>query len=178
MSFSIYAAGTRGYRFRRQNQPDEDMFQAASVISAVQGMEPTAGGVAGAAIELGRDQVGLGTPNAMDAARILGRTVFVNGVVETVDMLCARNGDRPGWIYVSCSQSHLLWPATTAHTNYGLDFRGDGVGRDFVRHLVPVLTATGFNHYGSFRALYLALNGYDAVLQDSDLVMITINLSQ
>lgn len=178
MSFSIYAAGTRGYRYRRQGQPDEDMFQAAAVLSAMQGMEPTAGGAVGAGIDIARERVGISTPNAGDGARSLARAVFVNGVVETVDLLCAKNGDRPGWIYVSCSQSHLLWPDTTSHMNYGLDFRGDGAGRDFVRHLVPVLAATGFNHYGSFRAIYQALNGYDALLRDSDLVMITINLSQ
>lgn len=177
MSFSIYASGTRGYRFRRQGQPDEGMFQAAAVLSAIQGREPTVGNAVGAGFELAREAAGY-NPGANDAARILARTVFVNGVSDTVDMLCAKNADRPGWIYLSCNQSHLLWPDTTAQTNYPLDHRGEGPGRDFVRTIVPVLTATGFNHYGSFRAIYLALTGYDGVLQDSDLVMITINLSQ
>ena len=45
MSFRIFASGTNGFRYSRDGNPDEDIFQAAAVMSAITASGPSAEGV-------------------------------------------------------------------------------------------------------------------------------------
>jgi hypothetical protein len=154
MSFRIFASGTRGFRESRDNNPDEDIFQAAAVISAINSSGPTVGGV----VDGVRDYQG--GSDVLDQARSLARASFAYQLRSAVDSLAMCQGAANGWISVYAVRRHLLWPDTNSHTCYRFA-PGEDPGSEFIRMILPGLTSTGFNHYGSFRAMALMIARYN-----------------
>jgi hypothetical protein len=171
MTFRIHAAGTRGYRYTRDNCPDEGIFQAAEIITALQGLEPNVGSV----VETAADQV---TPSVsvLDGVRAMGRMEMLQLLKDSVGYLAICDGASDGWIAVAPSQSHTLWPDTTSFARYEF-YPGDDPGSEFVQRIIPALTATDLNDMGVFRYMAIALGGYSNVLNEHGRPRILIQLS-
>jgi hypothetical protein len=172
MSFRVHAAGTRGFRWSRDNNPDDDIFQAASVIAALNATRPSAGGV----IE-GVGEYANPAPNIVDAAAAVASLTFTARLRQSVDELCAINARRPGWIAVTPRSTSILWADSVSHVRYDLG-NEDSDGAGFIRSILPALSATGFNHYGSFRVLMQAVDRYKDSLGSSEIAMLLVEMTR
>lgn len=172
MSFNIFAAGVRGFQYTRENCPDDDIFEAASVMSALRAGGPTLQG-AGEAVA---DYVVPSEGSAiLDGVQAVAQLTFLHTLCGAVDQLAACSGARNGWISVAPREGHALWPDTNRFARY--DFRpGDDPGREFVARILPALEATGMANYGVLRAMSLALSGYRSHIGSSGTPMIQIEL--
>lgn len=172
MSFRIHAAGSDGYRYTRDNNPDEDIFEAASVISALNASGPSVGG----AVEGVADYVSPSV-SVTDGARSVASATFIHMLRDSVDMLATCGGASQGWISVSPRLTHTLWPDTSDFARYEF-YPGDSPGSEFIRMILPALGTTDFNHYGTFRALSIVLSDYYHHLNGNGTPTILIHLSQ
>ena len=171
MSFRIYAAGTRGFRYSRDGCPDEDIFQAAAVISAINSSGPSVGGV----IDGIRDYQG--GSDVLDQTRSLGRAAFAYLLQSAVDSLALCPGAAQGWISVYSVNTHIFWPDTNHHMTFRFD-SSDSPGADFVRSIVPGLVTTDFNNYGTFRAMALAVSRYNTHIGMEGVPILRLELSR
>ena len=170
MSFRMFASGTRGFRYTRDDNPDEDIFQAAAVISAINSSGPTVGGV----VDGVRDYQG--GSDVLDQTRSLARASFAYQLRNAVDSLAMCPGAANGWISVYTVRTHVLWPDTNAHSCYRFD-PGDNPGAEFIRTILPGLSSTGFNHYGAFRAMALTIARYNEHINGEGTPILRLELS-
>jgi len=172
MAFRIHAAGSNGFRYERDNNPDNDIFEAASVISTLISLEPSVSGAVG----LAADQI---TPSVStsDVVRAGANITFITMLRDAVDMLATNRRAHGGWISVAPRQTHTLWPDTSGFVRF--DFYSDesSAGSEFIRAILPQLVATELNNYGVFRALALAITRYHTHIGDSATPMLLIHLS-
>lgn len=174
MSFRIHAAGTDGFRYTRDNNPDEDVFQAAEVIATLLSLEPSVEGAVGIAADQVTPSVG-----AADIVRVGANIEFIHNLRGAVDMLATHSGaTRNGWISVAPRQTNLLFPDTTDFTRFEFYQDDTSPGSEFIRQILPVLRTTDFNNYGVFRALGNALWRYEAHIDRAGSPMILIQLSK
>ena len=90
MSFDIFAAGSRNFHFTRDNNPDNDIFEAADVASALHSTSPSATGVLEGAIEYG-------SPSPYFAGLSAIATIeFLHMLKNAVDFLAMRPGASSG----------------------------------------------------------------------------------
>jgi hypothetical protein len=172
MSFRIHAAGTRGFRYTRDNCIDEGDIESAQVIATMQSIEPSVGSL----VEVAADQV---TPSVSvtDGATAVGRMTLTGLLRNAVDSLGLYAQARDGWIAVSARQVNTLWADTSSFARYEF-FPGDSPGAEFIRNIMPALTAADLNDMGVFRAMARALDLYDVHLNGSGRPRILIQLSK
>lgn len=155
MSFRIHAAGSNGFRYERDNCPDEDMFDAAAVISALNASGPSAGGAVEGAADYFQPSVGL-----LDGVSSVATTTMTDLLRSTVNFLAMNRNTSRGWISVSSRESSLVWADSTGFARYEFN-SDDDPGVEFIRTILPSLRESGFNHYGTFRALSMAITTFD-----------------
>lgn len=172
MGFRIHAAGSNGFRYTRDDQPDGDIFQAAAIMTALQGLQPSVSSGVQTTIDYYQPNAG-----EADAARVVAGITFLQLLSDAVDMLGTCAGAGEGWISVSPRQSHTLWPDTSAFARYEF-FPGDSPGAEFIQRITPILVSTNMNNYGVLRAMSNALSLYWGHIDISDRPMIQIQLSK
>lgn len=169
MSFRVFAAGVPNFHFERDNNPDDDIFEAAEVLNAIRASGPSIEGAASGVAEYV-------TPNSyLGAVNALARMEFLHLLKMSVDMLALRPKARQGWIAVAPRESHLLWPDTADFAKYSFS-PGSDPGTEFFKKIKGPLKNTGMNNYGVLRMLALVLSMYNNHINDSDPVMIQIQL--
>lgn len=170
MSFRIFASGTNGFRYSRDGNPDEDIFQAAAVMSAITASGPSAEGVYDGIQDY------RGGSDVLDQTRSMAMASFTYQLRSSVDSLATCSGAANGWISVYTVQTHWVWPDTNSHSCFRFE-NSDNPGADFIRTILPGLNSTGFNHYGAFRAMALAIARYDDRLGGSGTPILRLALS-
>ncbi|MBK7707425.1 MAG: hypothetical protein IPN69_17980 [Acidobacteria bacterium] len=172
MSFNIFAAGSRGFQYTRENYPDDDVFEAASILSALRSGGPTALGVAEGVADYVVPSEGSAI---LDGVQAVAQITFLHTLCGAVDQLAMCSGANRGWISVAPRQTHALWPDTNRFARY--DFSpGREPGAEFMRCILPILEATGMANYGVLMAMSLALSGYRSHIGSSGTPMIQIEL--
>src|SRR3954467_8388938 len=84
MSFRIFAMGTGGFRFLRENVPDSSGFTAAQVLQSIQSNNPNVNG----AVEVGTQSASaILVPGAVNAAERVGSITHGWGVDREVRLL-------------------------------------------------------------------------------------------
>ncbi len=172
MSFRIYVSGSNGFRYERDDRPDEDVFEAASIISALNASGPSVGGAVEGVADYVTPSVGV-----LDGLAAAASTSMMHLLRTTVDLLAAERNVRGGWISVSLQRSNLLTPDSSDFAKF--DFYPDEAdpGGEFIRTIVRPLSSTGFNHYGTFRAMALAISAYSQHHPSSGPPMLLMQLS-
>ncbi len=171
MSFNVFAAGVPNFNYERSNCPDEDIFEAATVASALRSFNPSAAGVASAAGEYVTPNSTLGAINALATLQ------FLRLMKMSVDFLALRPRARNGWISVAPRVSHIIWPDTVGFAKFEFRHSSDP-GTDFFNTIKDALVETDMNNYGVLRIIALVLSRYNDHISNSDHVMIQIQLSK
>ncbi len=188
MSFRVFAAGSIGFHFAKDNNPDMEIFEAAVVASAlVEGSDPSGKIVehvgAGAAAAVA---VGQGVADALlhpvsdhavyhEALAAHATAEFLHCLDDTVTLLAACSGANDGCISVYSCQSHLLWPDTVGFASYCFS-PGDYAGREFFQAIKSSLEKTDMNNYGVLRILSIVLAKYYEHIGESGTPWINIQL--
>jgi len=173
MSFTLHAAGTGGFRMQRANNADDDVFQAGEVLSAVMSSGPSLGGVARGVADYANP-----VDDPTDVMRNASRFHTTNMLRNEVTYLANRGGSGGGnaWIAVTTICPRLWpWPDSTTFVNWRMEPEDDA-GSRFIRALVPSLETTGFNHFGTFLALYRVVSAYGDHIPDNHVPMLNITL--
>jgi hypothetical protein len=172
MSFSIHAAGSNGFRFSRDNREDEDIFQAAAIMSALQSAEPNVS----SAVEGVADYV---TPNVgpLDAVQAAAGIQLGQLLADAVNFLVLETHTSLGWISVHARHTHVLWPTASGFARVEL-VSGDDNGFLFMRTILPALNEAGMNNYGVFRAMAEAVGSYNEFLNGRGPATLLIQLSK
>ena len=71
----------------------------------------------------------------------------------------AEGPEGDGWISLSCSESHVLWPDTKSFARYNFS-PGDDPGAEFMKAIGPGLKATSMDNWGVLAALSIVLAKY------------------
>lgn len=162
MSFKINANGTKGFHYARAENPDENLFTAADIISAMGSVSgPNLKGLDGGVADYFSPSIDGTTRDAISSYAKLG---FTYALTTAVNRLAAFRFAARGSIGVSVTRSKLLGDKME-FARYTFT-PGIQPGLEFVRTIAPTLETTGLNHYGSLRALTDILNKYYAFLDD------------
>jgi len=156
MSFNIFAAGTRGFNYTRNNCADGDLFEAAAVMNALRAAGPSPVGVAEGVMDYT-------LPSAESQARTGIQahlhTAFLAHLRQAVELLAmCPQASHGGWIAVSASRQRMagLWPAATGFARY--DFRPNiDPALEFMTLVLPVLASARMNNWGVLREIDIAL---------------------
>ncbi len=172
MSFRTHAAGSSGFRYERDNCPDEDVFEAAAVISALNASGPSVGG----AVEGAADYV-LPSVGVLDGVSSVASTEMIHLLRSTVSFLAMNRNTNRGWISVSTRAASAVWADSTGFATYYFLNDADP-GGEFIRTILPSMRESGFENYGTFRALAMAITAYDAHRPSSGPPTLLIQLSK
>jgi hypothetical protein len=149
MSFNVFASGSGGFILKKNDFIDGDTFVPMKVVSTLMGMSPTGLGAVGAIISHK-------TPGITDLMEAVATREFLHNLNNAVSFLAMCSGASDGWISVSCTKSHLLWPDTKSFAKYSFS-PGDNPGAEFVRTIAPGLKETGMDNWGVLAALSIVL---------------------
>ncbi|MEP6849920.1 MAG: hypothetical protein ABI999_13770 [Acidobacteriota bacterium] len=162
MSFKINANGTKGFHYARAENPDENLFITADIISAMGSVSgPNLKGLGGGGADYVLPSIDGTTRDAISSYAKLG---FTYALTTAVNRLAAFRSAAQGSIAVSATQSKLLGDKM-GFARYAFS-PGIQPGLEFVQIIAPTLETTGLNHYGSLRALTDILNKYYDFLDD------------
>ena len=171
MSFRIYVSGSNGFRYERDNCPDDDVFEAAAVISALNASGPSAGGAVEGAADYLTPSVGV-----LDGVESIARRTMTE-LQDTGHPFSGGRSNSNGWISVSANQDALIGPGPTGFARY--EFYNDAdPGGEFIRTILPALNSSGFNNYGVFRAIALAVSSFSQHRPSSGPPMMLIQMSK
>ncbi len=174
MSFSIFAAGTRGrgrrvFNYSKDNCLDSGDFDSPAVLSMIPS-SPTAAGV----IE---NMVGSPDSHIDGAVRAgisrIAEMQFVHMIVTGVTLL-AMNA-RGGIITVSCRESNMFWVDTSSYAAYHIS--RSNPGRGFLREILPGLKSTDLNNFGVLGQIAIVISQYDSALPNSVRPHLNIQIS-
>jgi len=96
---------------------------------------------------------------------------------SSVDMLGTCSGASRGWISVAPREESVVWADTSSFARYEF-YPGSSPGSEFIMMILPALTATGFNNYGAFRSMALALSDYYSHIGGSGRPIIQLQLTR
>jgi hypothetical protein len=167
MSFNIFAAGTEGFNYSRNNCADGGLFEAAAVMNALRAAGPTPVGVAEGVVDYYGPSVESEARSGIQAGL---RMVFAQRLGQAVVMLAQCSGARQGWIAVSARKS-----ATHRYARYNFMPNIDP-GLEFMQSIMPALTATDMNNYGVLREMEIALMRYRNLIGAAARPMIQVEL--
>jgi hypothetical protein len=170
MSFNIFASGSKKFHYKKDGFIDSDTFEPMKIVSTLMNMEPTATGVAGAVIEHK-------TPGITDVMGALATLEFLHNLNNAVSFLAMNSNASDGWISVSSTNAHLLWPDTKAFAKYNFQ-PGDSPGAEFIKLIGPGLKDTDMNNWGVLAGLSIVLAKYSNHISDDDTPMINISLDR
>ncbi len=166
MSFNIFVAGAGHFHYRRQGCIDGSDFEPMKIVSTLMTMEPTVVGAANAYIEHR-------TPGITDLMETMATMEFLHLLNDSVSFLAMCSGVSDGWIAVSCSESHMLWPDTRSFARYNFS-PGDNPGAEFMRVIGRGLRETSMNHWGVLREMSMVMSRYRDHIGDNGTPMLNI----
>ncbi len=171
MSFKIFASGSADFHYVRDNNPDDDVFETASIISALQSSGPSVGG----AIQGAADYV---IPNPyMTGVQAMARNEFLHLLQNAVSFLAMHPNSSNGWISGSFVEEHLLWGNTGGVARY--DFSpGDNPGLEFFQRMKKSMEDSDMNNYGVLRVLALVIARFERHIGPDDSVMLNLQLTK
>jgi hypothetical protein len=158
MSFNIFAAGSGDFHYTKKGFIDADTFEPMKIVSALMKMEPTGLGAANA-------YIGYKTPGITNLMSSLATMEFLHNLNNAVSFLAMCTGASDGWISVSTTQTHLLWPDSRGFAQYNFQ-PGDNPGAEFIKRIGPSLKDTDMNNWG-------VLAGCRSCLQNSPITSVT-----
>ncbi len=162
MSFNANASGTRGFRFSSHNNPDENIFTAADIISAVSSVSgPNLKGIGEGVADYTLPSIDDTTRSAINSFARIG---FLSALVTAVSRLATIRFGSQGSIGISAHRSKLLGE-NIEFARYSFS-PGIQPGIEFVQATFPALDETGLNHYGTLRVLAQILNKYYDFIDD------------
>lgn len=175
MSFNIYVSGNPN-RFTHEMNGlfDDDVFQAASIISAMRSSGPSLGGMAQAGANYIVPSTGGGVRQAY---RLMARMVFLRQLGTSLALLAARPGSRNGWIGVSASNTST-WPDSFGSARYNFSPRVNP-GLEFTERIIPALEAAEMNNFGVLREFGIVFSLFNSHIgRNSGTIMLNIQLSK
>lgn len=170
MSFSIFAAGTNKFHFKDPKCFDDKDIDMVDLISKFQTMEPSLMGAGATAVDIVQPSKGI-----MDLMQTMATMEFLHFLSNSVCFLAMKGGSSNGWISVSATESHLLWPDTGGNGTYKFD-PGDSPGTEFIKKIGPALKAADMANWGVLRMLAIVLGKFSNHIDDSSTPMINISL--
>lgn len=177
MSFRIHAAGSNNFRYTRDNCVDDDIFDAAELLSALQDLEQSPGRLVptvGTAISAG---VGYFLPSATNnVVRAVAQLESLH-TLQTAFASLAVAANR-GFIDTFARQTRRL-----RIEDVFVSARYNFVGEDypttrFMRTILPILRQTEMNNFGVLLQLSRVLSLYSDHIGDSNNPMLLVNLSK
>jgi hypothetical protein len=176
MAFRIFAAGVTSSRttfnYERSRCPDDDVFSAADVASALRASGP---GVRGAAEGVADYVVPSDTGAYRAGVQSIAKITFAQLLDTAVGLLAAKSGASEGWISVAPRLDRLLLPNVSRIARYSFS-PGDNPGAEFIRTISPALRDTDMHNWGTLRQLAEALGRYELTLDGHGTPMIQIQL--
>lgn len=170
MGFDVFAAGSGKFHYKKKGFVDADTFEPMKIVSALMNMSPSALGAADA-------YIGYKTPGITDLMGTMATMEFLHNLNNAVSFLAMCSGASDGWISVSTTQSHLLWPDTKSFGKYNFQ-PGDSPGAEFMKIIGPGLKETDMNNWGVLAALSLVLAKYSNHIGDDATPIINISLDK
>jgi hypothetical protein len=152
VSFNVFASGSGNFHYQKDNFIDGGDFVPIKVVSALMTMEPSASGAVST-------YIGYKQPGITDLMETMATMEFLHTLNDAVCFLVMCSGASDGWISVSCSESHLLWPDTKSFAKYGFS-PGDDPGAEFIKVIAPGLKQTSMDNWGVLAALSIVLAKY------------------
>src|SRR5262249_42703449 len=117
------------------------------------------------------------TPGITDLVEAVATREFLHSLNNAVSYLAMCSGASSGWISVSCTKTHLLWPDTKSIAKYSFS-PGDNPGAELVKTISAGLKATDMDNWGVLAALSIALAKYANQLGDDATPAINISLTR
>lgn len=170
MSFNVFAAGSKNFHYKKDGFIDGGDFVPMKVVSILMTMEPSALGATNAAISYA-------TPGITNLVEKMATMEFLHNLNNAVSFLAMCSGASDGWISLSCTETHLLWPDTKSFACYNF-WPGDNPGAEFVRLIGPGLKQTSMDNWGVLAALSLVLAKYSNHIGSDDRPIINISLDR
>jgi hypothetical protein len=170
MSFNVFAAGSGHFHYQKDDFIDGSDFVPMKVVSTLMTMDPNPLGAANAAI-------GYKTPGITDLMETMATMEFLHTLNDAVSFLAMCSGASDGWISLSCTKTHVLWPDTKSFARYNFQ-PGDDPGAEFMKIIGAGLKETSMNNWGVLAALSIVLAKYSASIGDDARPMINIMLDR
>ncbi len=174
MSFNIFASGNalgQPFHYERDDCIDGDDFNIVELISTLQGLTPSAAGVAGAAIE---HNLPGDAPEGMGVVAFLE---FLHTLKNIVDCLAMCDDASNGRITVFTKQKHFFSADDLGYGRYYF-YPGNDPGTEFIKAIGRSLEATDMNNWGVLRALVIVLTLYSNAVGQSGKPDIMIQLEK
>lgn len=177
MGFNIFAAGTSGFNYSRDNCADGDLFEAAAVMNAMREAGPDTMGVVQGVQEYAAPSADDGFRTAIQSNLGLAMRAHLGDGV-TLLASCGR-ASQGGWISVAAERSRALGvlPPATAVARYGF-FPNVHPASEFMAQVTPALTATSLNNWGVMLEIDRALRLYYSHIHGRGQPMIQIQLTK
>jgi hypothetical protein len=171
MGFTIFAAGSKKFHFKREGCIDDSDIDMVDLISKFQTMEPTWMGAGATAVDIVQPSKGI-----IDLMQTMATMEFLHNLSNAVSFLAMKSGSSDGWIFVSATQSHLLWPDSGGNAKYKFD-PGISPGTEFIKKIAPALKEADMANWGVLRMLGIVLAKFSHHIDDSTSPIINIQLS-
>ncbi len=170
MSFNVFAAGSPKFHYKKEGFIEGSDFEPMKIVSTLMTMEPNGWGAAGAGIDIA-------TPGVTDLMDSMATMEFLHTLNDAVCFLAMCSGSSDGWISLSTTKSHVLWPDTKGFARYNFT-PGDNPGAEFIKLIGPALKDTDLNNWGALAALTLVLSKYSNSIGDDARPIINISLDK
>lgn len=158
MSFKILATGSGNFHYREQEVVEQEDFELITAIHDMRAVKPETTELIKTAVEKILPSAPA-PPSAIDAAGILGVTIFASLLAEVMDLLATR-GTSEKSVSVGTREASLLWADTVGFRKYGFT-PGTEPGIEFLRAVYPILEKTNLNNWSVLRMLAIILSKYD-----------------
>lgn len=170
MSFNVFASGSGNFHYKKNGFIEGNDLDAIKIVSTLMTMSPSALGATDA-------YIGHKTPGITDLMGSIATIAFLEQLNNAVSFLAMCSGSSSGWIAVSCTETHLLWPDTKTFACYRFQ-PGDNPGAEFIKLIAPGLKETSMNNWGVLAALSIVLAKYSNCIDQNARPMINIMLDR
>jgi len=171
MGFTIFAAGSGKFHYKKENCIDDSAFDTIDLLAKLQGMEPSWMGAGATAVDIAQPSAGI-----VDLMKTMATMEFLHNLSNAVCFLAMKAQSADGWISVLATQSHLLWPDTGGNATYRFA-PGNSPGAEFVKKISPALKEADMANWGVLRMLGMVLAKYSSHIDDNAKPIINIQLS-
>lgn len=170
MSFRIFASGSNGFRYSRNNCIDASDFSTIKVLATLQSMTPSPRGIVETSPEL------LDPPGITDLVGNIAHQEFLHIIFSAVTLIATNTSPGSGSLSVYCRRTRLLWPDNTSFASYNFSPL-NSPGFEFARTVFPTLKETNFNNWGTLREIAAVLARFSNELESSSVPMLNIQIS-
>jgi len=140
MSFNVFASGSPNFHYKKDNFIDGSDFVPLKVVSSLMTMDLSKSGAVST-------YIGYKQPGITDLMDTMATMEFLHTLNDAVSFLAMCSGSSDGWIALSCSESHILWPDTKSFARYNFT-PGDDPGAEFIKTIGPGLQSTSMDNWG------------------------------